>query len=91
MDKNEEGTTMITAPEGVEEFNNVLTGRYYSIDEVPKEYRRYVEQVCDIQELSEYSFIYSKIIINNIDFSSFTIYETVWCPDKTIGTINRFR
>ena len=62
MDKNEEGTTMITAPEGVEEFNNVLTGRYYSIDEVPKEYRRYVEQVCDIQELSEYSFIYSKII-----------------------------
>lgn len=62
MDKNEEGTPMITAPEGVEEFNNVLTGRYYSIDEVPKEYRRYVEQVCDIQELSEYSFIYSKII-----------------------------
>lgn len=62
MDKNEEGTTMITAPEGVEDFNNVLTGRYYSIDEVPKEYRRYVEQVCDIQKLSEYSFIYSKII-----------------------------
>ena len=62
MDKNEEGTTMITAPEGVEEFNNVLTGRYYGIDEVPKEYRRYVEQVCDTQELSEYSFIYSKII-----------------------------
>lgn len=62
MDKNEEGTTMITAPEGVEDFNNVLTGRYYSIDEVPKEYRRYVEQVCDIQNLSEYSFIYSKII-----------------------------
>ncbi|MFR2606437.1 MAG: hypothetical protein ACLTAX_15455 [Waltera sp.] len=29
---------------------------------MPKEYRRYVEQVCDIQELSEYSFIYSKII-----------------------------
>lgn len=63
MDKSEEGTTMITAPEGVEDdSDNYEIELYYDIEEVPKEYREYVKQVCNISSLSEYSFIYSKII-----------------------------
>ena len=42
MDKNEEGTTMITAPEGVEDFVNFEVGKCYSIEEVPSEYSEYV-------------------------------------------------
>lgn len=63
MDKNEEGTIMITAPEGVEDdSDNYEIELYYDIEEVPKEYREYVKQVCNIRLLSEYSFVYSKII-----------------------------
>lgn len=63
MDKNEEGTTMITAPEGVEDHSdNYKIELYYDIEDVPEEYREYVKQVCDIPSLSEYSFVYSKII-----------------------------
>lgn len=63
MDKNEEGTTMITAPEGVkDDSDNYEIGLYYEIEEVPEEYREYVKQVCSISALSENSFVYSKII-----------------------------
>lgn len=63
MDKNEEGTTMITSPEGVEDEDliNASVESYYSIDEVPEKYREYIEQVCQIQSLSEYEFNYSQI------------------------------
>ena len=67
MDKNEEGTTMITSPEGVEDEDlaNASVESYYSIAEVPEKYREYVEQVCQIQSLSEYEFNYSKIAEGN--------------------------
>lgn len=62
MDKNEEGTTMITAPEGVDDFDIVSTDRYYSIAEVPEEYRGYVDQICKINSISNYNFDYAKVI-----------------------------
>lgn len=67
MDKNEEGTTMITSPEGAEDEDlaNASVESYYSIAEVPEKYREYIEQVCQIQSLSEYEFNYSKIAEGN--------------------------
>lgn len=63
MDKSEEGTTMITSPEGtVEDFDNCELERYDSIEEVPERYRNYVEQVCEIQAISEYDFSYSQVL-----------------------------
>ena len=63
MDKNEEGTTMITSPEGAEDEDlaNASVERYYNIMELPEEYRQYAEQVCEIQTLSEYEFNYAQI------------------------------
>ena len=62
MDKNEEGTTMITSPEGAEDLNNRTVENYYNIEKVPAVYRKYIEQVCEIQQISEYTFNYAKII-----------------------------
>ena len=63
MDKSEEGTTMITSPEGTEEdIDNRSVENYYSVEDVPEEYREYVYQVCDLQALSAYTFSYTKII-----------------------------
>ncbi len=62
MDKSEEGTTMITSPEGSdEEFANAAVDRYYNIDEVPEEYKIYVEEPLEIQAISDYTFDYAKI------------------------------
>ncbi len=66
MDKNEEGTTMITSPEGdKDDFANATVESYYSIAEVPERYSEYIEQVCKIQQLSEYEFNYSQIAEGN--------------------------
>ncbi len=62
MDKNEEGTTMITSPEGAEDFANYSVNQYYSVEEMPEEYRGYVEQICEIPSVSEYQFSYSQIV-----------------------------
>ena len=56
MDKNEEGTTMITAPEGVEDSDSSTVGVYECAEKVPEEYRGYVEQLSEITLLSEYTF-----------------------------------
>mgnify|MGYP005852761417 FL=1 len=61
MDKNEEGTTMIAAPEGVEDFVNFEVGKCYSIEEVPSEYSEYVRELLEIKTISDYSFDYAKI------------------------------
>lgn len=62
MDKNEEGTTMITSPEGAEDFSNYSVTQYYSIEEMPEEYREYVRQICEIPSVSEYKFSYLQIV-----------------------------
>lgn len=62
MDKSEEGTTMITSPEGNnEDFSNATVDQYYSITEVPEKYRRYVEETFEIEAISEYIFDFMQI------------------------------
>lgn len=62
MDKSEEGTTMITSPEGSDDdFSTTTVDRYYSINEVPEEYRIYVEEPLEIQAISDYILDYAKI------------------------------
>lgn len=62
MDKNEEGTTMITAPEGGQQVSsNAEVEGYYSIEEVPEEYRDYVEEIFEIDNVSESMFDYVKV------------------------------
>lgn len=62
MDKSEEGTTMITSPEGSGVSDRILVEKYYSVDKVPEEYREYVENICKIDHISEYKLNYVKII-----------------------------
>ena len=63
MDKNEEGTTMITAPEGSngDDFTSATVDEYYSITELPEKYRIYVDEILKIQSITEYSFQHVKI------------------------------
>ena len=51
MDKNEEGTTMITAPEGVEDSDSSRIEIYDNIEKIPEDCRKYVEQTCEILSL----------------------------------------
>ena len=62
MDKSEDGTTMITAPEGADETEGLSVERYYDIEEIPEKYREYIEQISDITLMSEYEFDYAKIM-----------------------------
>lgn len=44
MDKNEEGTTMITSPEVASENSDIRTEKnYYDIEDVPEKYKSYVD------------------------------------------------
>ena len=57
MDKSEEGTTMITSPEGSSgDSVNATVERYYRVEDVPEEYRRYLEEIFEIEAISEYRF-----------------------------------
>lgn len=64
MDKSEEGTTMITAPEGVEDSdsNNWGIEIYDSIEEIPASYRQYALQPFEISEIARYQFDYAKLV-----------------------------
>lgn len=62
MDKSEEGTTMITSPEGIEYSGSSIIDSYYDVEKIPEKYRRYVEQLSEIQKLSQYDFDYAKVI-----------------------------
>lgn len=62
MDKSEEGTTMITSPEGDSDFDNEEVEIYYDISEVPEEYKKYIDQVCEVTSASEYKYDYSRIV-----------------------------
>ena len=62
MDKNEEGTTMITSPEGsnVDSVNFTIE-KYYNVEDVPEKYRKYVEEIFELQTVSEYEFNYIQV------------------------------
>lgn len=63
MDKSEEGTTMITSPEGaMEQFGNNTAKYYYKIEDIPDEYREYVEIPLMISKIQEYKVEEIKII-----------------------------
>ena len=62
MDKSEEGTTMITAPEGGQQVSsNAEVEGYYSIEEVPEEYMDYVKEIFEIDNVSESMLNYVKV------------------------------
>ena len=64
MDKNEEGTTMITAPEGAEKVdsNNCTIEIYDSVEKIPDSYRKYALQLFEISEIARYQFDYAKLV-----------------------------
>lgn len=78
MDKNEEGTTMITSPEthvrdSIKKVKKVKEN-YYSIENVPQIYKKYVDIPYEIMQLYEEQYTMSRIQIVKADESD-TIYE----------------
>ena len=56
MDKNEEGTTLITAPEGGRlDSGNQTEEKYYNMKDVPEKYREYAELPCQLKTILEYT------------------------------------
>lgn len=75
MDKNEEGTTMITSPEThVRDSIKKVKENYYSIENVPQIYKKYVDSPYKIMQLYEEQYTMSRIQIIKADESD-TIYE----------------
>lgn len=75
MDKNEEGTTMITSPEThVRDSIKNDKENYYSIENVPQIYKKYVDIPYEIMQLYEEQYTMSRIQIVKADESD-TIYE----------------
>lgn len=75
MDKNEEGTTMITSPEThVRDSIKKVKENYYSIENVPQIYKKYVDIPYEIMQLYEEQYTMSRIQIVKVDESD-TIYE----------------
>ena len=75
MDKNEEGTTMITSPEThVRDSIKKVKENYYSIENVPQIYKKYVDIPYEIMQSYEEQYTMSRIQIVKADESD-TIYE----------------
>lgn len=75
MDKNEEGTTMITSPEThVRDSIKKVKENYYSIENVPQLYKKYVDSPYKIMQLYEEQYTMSRIQIVKADESD-TVYE----------------
>lgn len=62
MNKSEEGTTMITSPEGMDEFENDTAEYYYKIEDVPEEIQNYVQIPLSLSLMREYELNEIKII-----------------------------
>lgn len=75
MDKNEEGTTMITSPEThVRDSIKKVKENYYSIENVPQIYKKYIDSPYKIMQLYEEQYTMSRIQIVKADESD-TVYE----------------
>lgn len=75
MDKNEEGTTKITAPEvGSGEPENRIKENYYKIEEVPEAYVQYAKVPLEINHLSGEEYNLSHIEVVKTDKAD-TIYD----------------
>ena len=75
MDKNEEGTTMITSPETIKEDSEIrIEENYYSIEDVPEKYKTYVDIPYEIMYSLEDGYSISQIQTVQTEESE-TIYE----------------
>ena len=75
MDKNEEGTTMITAPElGHGDPENCIKENYYNIEEVPDAYFEYAKIPLEISHLAGEEYNLSHIEVVKTDTTD-TIYD----------------
>ena len=75
MDKNEEGTTMITSPEVAnEDSERRIRKNYYSIEDVPEKYKTYVSIPYEIIHLYEKEYYLDRIETDKADESD-TVYE----------------
>lgn len=75
MDKNEEGTTMITSPEVAnEDSERRIRKNYYSIEDVPEKYKTYVSIPYEIIHLYEKEYYLDRIETVKADESD-TVYE----------------
>lgn len=80
MDKNEEGTTMITSPEvAIKDLKNRVKEKYFSIEDVPDIYKTYVEVPHEIMESLDDRYDMSRIEIVKTNESD-AIYE-YFCKD----------
>lgn len=77
MDKNEEGTTKITAPEGGSRDSEKRTEEnYYNIEDVPDPYVQYAKIPLEISSLAGSEYNLSRIEVVKTDKSD-TIYDFV--------------
>lgn len=68
MDKNEEGTTKITAPEiPIEETEQCIKENYYSLEDVPSEYVQYTMIPFEISNLDEDGYKLNRIEVTKSD------------------------
>lgn len=68
MDKNEEGTTKITAPEiSIEETEQCIKENYYSLEDVPSEYVQYTMIPFEISNLDEDGYKLNRIEVTKSD------------------------
>lgn len=75
MDKNEEGTTLITAPEGgSRDSEKSIEENYYNIEDVPDPYVQYAKIPLEISSLAGSEYNLSRIEVVKTDKSD-TIYD----------------
>lgn len=80
MDKNEEGTTLITAPEGGSGKADVRDSKIYdNIEDLPLEYQQYAEVPFEIVSLKNYYLQKVEIVKS---FDSDTLYEVLESEEK---------
>ena len=80
MDKNEEGTTLITAPEGGSGKADVRDSKIYdNIEDIPLEYQQYAEVPFEIVSLKNYYLQKVEIVKS---FDSDTLYEVLESEEK---------
>lgn len=75
MDKNEEGTTLITAPEGGRlDSEKSIEENYYNIEDVPDPYVQYAKIPLEISHLAGSEYNLSRIEVVKTDKAD-TIYD----------------
>ena len=72
MDKNEEGTTMITSPETIDNSDNYAVLSYKKIEDIPEQYVKYAQIPVTNTLLKGYHLDSIKIVITD---DAHTIYE----------------